>query len=55
MLVATEFSSALKKKYLFPVCRVLVKSLFTGVVESFRGIDTGVELELLVPGAQSCF
>lgn len=46
-----QLNSVLKKKYSFPVCRVLVKSLFTGVVESFRGIDIGVELGLLVPGA----
>lgn len=53
--VSTEFHAVLKNKYLFPVWRVLVKSLFAGVVECFREIDRGVELELLVPALQPSF
>lgn len=53
--MATEFSSVLKEKSLFPVCRVLVRCVFTGVVKSSTGADTGVALALLVPGAQLCF
>lgn len=53
--MATEFSSVLKEKSLFPVCRLLVRCVFTGVVKSSTGADTGVALVLLVPGAQLCF